>query len=173
MIPRHVQKGARPIEGYRWLTTRSTALVAWLLGAMLFLAASDKLFHLEGFYNAVASYALVPTFLESALPLPIIVAEVLLGLGLFTSRWRRTAAWAVAGLFGLFSIALASNLLIAPGSVCGCWFTLGANTPSGLHIAQNVTLLMLSVTIALEKTPMPSRGAGGQLLSTRPKSLDT
>ena len=150
----------------KWLHRRSTVLGSWFLGSVLLLAACDKLLHLEGFYNAVRSYALVPSSLESALPLPIILAEVTFGAGLFTLRWRRLAAWSVAGLFGVFSIGLAGNLFYTPGSVCGCWFTLGANTPSTLHIAQNVAMLLLGVTIALDRPPKPSRGAEGRLSAT-------
>ena len=142
-----------------WLVARSSTLGAWFLGTVLLLAATDKLLHLEGFYNAVGSYALVPSFLESALPLPIIFTEIALGATLFTSRWRRSAAWAAACLFGVFSIALTVNLFYAPGSVCGCWFTFGTNTPSTLHIAQDVAMLFLGLTIALDRYPNPSRGA--------------
>lgn len=159
--------GSRVFRLSRWLVARSTALGAWFLGSVLLLAATDKLFHLEGFYNAVGSYALVPSFLASALPLPIIIAEVTLGAGLLTSRWRRLAAWSAAGLFGVFSIALAGNLFYAPGSVCGCWFTLGMNTPSTLHITQNLTMLLLGVTIALGGSLKPSRGAEDLLSASR------
>lgn len=158
---------ARLFAFVKWLLERSTALGAWFLGSVLLLAACDKLLHLEGFYNAVRNYALVPSFLESALPLPIILAEVALGAGLFISRWRKLAAWSVAVLFGIFSIALAGNLFYAPGSVCGCWFTFGTNTPSALHIGQNVAMLLLGVTIALDKSLKPSRGAEDRLSATR------
>lgn len=146
-------------RAWDWLTRRSGSISAWFLGIVFLLVAIDKLFHLEGFYNAVASYAVVPSFLETAVPLPVIGAELAIAIGLFIPRCRRGAAWSAAGLLGVFSIALAGNLLYGPVSVCGCWFTLGANTPSTFHILQNVVMLLLAWTVTREVPRTTSREA--------------
>jgi uncharacterized membrane protein YphA (DoxX/SURF4 family) len=122
-------------------------LSAVFLALVFLFAGIDKIFHFDGFVNALASYAVVPTAVARYLALPVILSELWVGLGLLTPRWRRTAALAAASLLAVFTIALAVNLIYSPGSVCGCWFTITLGRSTRLHVLQNVVLLALAVSV--------------------------
>jgi len=122
-----------------------------VLAALFLYAGADKAFHYGGFVKALGGYVLVPDGLEGFLALPLILSEVLVGVGLLVRPWRSPAALLAAVLLSVFTLALAVNQHYAPGLECGCWFTvtLGKATPS--HILQNVLLLGLALSIWLDE----------------------
>lgn len=120
---------------------------AWFLALVFLFAGIDKAAHFEGFVNALASYAIVPAALASTLAPVVILAELWIGLGLLWPAWRGRAALLGAATLSIFTLALAHNQLYAPGSVCGCWFTFTLAESSGMHMAQNVVLVALALTV--------------------------
>jgi uncharacterized membrane protein YphA (DoxX/SURF4 family) len=122
-----------------------------VLAALFLYAGADKAFHYGGFVKALGGYVLVPDGLAGFLALPLILSEVLVGVGLLVRPWRSPAALLAAVLLSVFTLALAVNQHYAPGVECGCWFTvtLGKATPS--HILQNVLLLGLALSIWLDE----------------------
>lgn len=124
----------------------STGSVLFL--ALIFLYAGiDKLLHYGGFVNALSSYAVIPAELAPSLAPAVILAEIGLGLGLLRRRWRERSALAGATLLAAFTLVLGIHQLYAPGSECGCWFTLTLARGSGMHIVQNLVLIALALTV--------------------------
>lgn len=133
----------------------------WFLAAVFVYAGVDKLFHYGGFLTALESSVLVPASAAAFLAMPLILIEILVGAGLVTRRWRRHAAAAAAGLLFVFTAALTANVLYAaPGTPCGCWFTLTLGESNRIHIALNVALLALAASLIWTRDP-----EGGAALS--------
>jgi uncharacterized membrane protein YphA (DoxX/SURF4 family) len=130
-----------------WIRLLSVAFLA-----LLFLYAGvDKAFHYGGFVKALGNYVLVPDGAERFLALPVILSEVLVGAGLLVRSWRAPAALLAAVLLASFTVALAINQAYAPGVECGCWFTVTLGKASASHIAQNLLLLGLAVSVWLDE----------------------
>ncbi|MEE8524037.1 MAG: MauE/DoxX family redox-associated membrane protein [Thermoanaerobaculia bacterium] len=119
----------------------------WFLAAVFLFAGIDKAFHYDGFVNALRSYALIPELLAAPLAPAVILVELWVGLGLLLRSWRQRAALTGAAVLGVFTLALAVNQWVAPGSICGCWFTVTLAQSSGMHIVQNLVLFGLSLTV--------------------------
>jgi uncharacterized membrane protein YphA (DoxX/SURF4 family) len=94
---------------------------------------------------------IVPRGAESFLALPVVLSELLVGVGLLIKPWRPAAALLASIILATFTLALAINQRYAPGAECGCWFTvtLGKATPS--HVLQNLLLLGLSVSLFFDE----------------------
>jgi uncharacterized membrane protein len=114
-----------------------------VVAAILAFAGVDKLLHYEGFVNALRSYVLLPRGMAPILAPAVIAAELLVAVALFVRPWRSAAALAGAGLFVLFTTALAFNHLLGGRGICGCWFTVTLAQGTGMHVAQNLTLAAL------------------------------
>ncbi len=120
-------------------------LILFVLAAIFLFSGIDKAFHYEGFVNAVRDYVLVPPGVAPFLAMPVILAEVLTGIGLLLPGWRKTAALSAVLLLVIFTAALGVNHLYGSRGVCGCWFTITLAKSSGHHIAQNLLLALLAV----------------------------
>lgn len=117
------------------------------LGLFFLLVGFDKLFHYDEFVRSVDGYVIIPRGISQYVAYPIIFSEMWIGVGLLIRPWRKVAAMlAVLTLF-LFIVALSINYAYAPGSSCGCWFTLSSGTVSFLHIAQNVVFIGLAIFV--------------------------
>lgn len=124
--------------------------------ALVFLYAGlDKAAHYDGFVNAIGSYALVPDWMAPGLAPMIIGLELIIGLGLLLPARRFQAALAGALTLAAFTSALAVNLVVAPGSVCGCWFSITLAQSDEAHIALNLILATLALTLWWEGRNKP------------------
>jgi len=130
-------------------TVRSISL--WFLAALFLYAGLDKAFHFPGFVKALGGYVLVPDGIERFLALPVLLTELLVGVGLLIKPWRLSAALLATVLLFAFTIALAVNQRYAPGAECGCWFTVTLGRATGSHIVQNLLLLGLSLSLWLDE----------------------
>jgi uncharacterized membrane protein YphA (DoxX/SURF4 family) len=130
----------------RWLSILSCGFLA----LVFVYAGIDKAVHYDGFLNALGTYAVIPAALAPGLGPVVILAELAIGLGLLWSSWRRRAALAGALLLAAFTFALAIQFFVAPGSVCGCWFSVTLAQSDGAHIALNLILLGLALTCWLD-----------------------
>ena len=91
--------------------------------ALIFLFSSlDKLIHYGGFVNALSNYVLVPHGTAPYLAIPVISAELLIGIGLLLSPWRRQAALTAVFVLLGFTAAIYLNKLYGSNGICGCWF---------------------------------------------------
>lgn len=138
---------------------------AILLAAVLLFAGGDKALHYGGFVRALDSYVVVPDGVEGYLALPVILAELALGVGLLVPATRRRAAMGSTALLSVFTVALVINQRLAPEAPCGCTFTLTLGAGDGLHVALNLLLIAVALGLALESPAEPtasirSPGAG-------------
>jgi uncharacterized membrane protein YphA (DoxX/SURF4 family) len=133
-------------------TVRTISLL--FLAALFLFAALDKAFHYDGFIKALRGYVIVPQGAESMLAPPVVLSELLVGVGLLIRPWRSAAALLASILLAIFTLALVINQRYAPGAECGCWFTvtLGKATPS--HVFQNLLLLGLSLSLFFDERAM-------------------
>lgn len=134
-------------------------LSIFFLSALFLYAGIDKALHYGGFINALNGYVLIPKGFGPQLALPLILCELLVGVGLLVRSWRSGAAMLASGLLGLFTTAIAVNSYYAPGTVCGCWFTITLGEATATHVLQNLVLLGLASTIWLNE-----RWTGGERL---------
>lgn len=142
------------IEASGRMATVMLMLSTYFLALIFLFAGIDKLYHYDGFLNALNSYVLVPKGAAEFLAAPLIMAEICTGLGLLAVGWRRTAALAATVLLGIFIVALAFNYFFQPGSICGCWFTITLAKGTKLHVLQNSVLLGLALSIWFELTKL-------------------
>lgn len=152
----------------RWWTRASSLFLS-----LLFLgSALDKVFHYGGFVKALGSYVLLPRALAGVVGPVVIVTEVWVGLGLLWPRWRHQAAAVSVGLLALLTVALVGNTVYAPGSICGCWFTLTVGRASGGHVLLNLLFLAVAATLWWDtrSSPTPSPSSVSRLSKSAPGS---
>lgn len=133
-------------------------LPIYFVGIVLIAAGVDKVFHYEGFVQALGAYAIFPQVLAPYGAAPVILLELAVGVGLFVGPWRRPALVLAAGMLTVFTVALAVNYFLRPGSVCGCWFTVTLGKATGSHILQNLIWLSLILIGWWEERVRPLSG---------------
>lgn len=139
------------------MDSKVTLISCWFLGMIFLYAGFDKLFHYEGFVRALSSYSVFPSGAPRYMASSIILVELVVGLGLLRSRWRKSAALLSAGMLFIFTLALAINYWTNPEAICGCWFTITLGRGTGQHILQNLIMAGLSLTVFLtEKKEAPA-----------------
>lgn len=121
--------------------------VATFIAILLVFTGLDKAFHYDGFVRALTNYVLVPPQAAPYLAAPVIVIEVVLGVGLLLPGWKRPAALVTVLLIGLFTGAVLINYLYGSRGVCGCWFSLTLASGTGMHIAQNLLIIILGLDL--------------------------
>jgi uncharacterized membrane protein len=127
------------------------ALSLGFLAALFLYAGVDKALHFAGFMRALSGYVIVPDGMERFLGLPVVLAELLVGMGLLMKPWRQPAALLASVLLLTFTLALAINQRYAPGAECGCWFTVTLGRASGSHVLQNLLLFGLASSLWLDE----------------------
>jgi Methylamine utilisation protein MauE len=137
----NINQGAGRFAGY----VQKIAIA--MMVALFAFSSVDKMFHYDGFLNALRDYSLIPLGAAKYFGLPIIIAEAMISIGLIEKQWRRFSSLAAAGMLGLFSVALSINSLYGKRGICGCWFTITLAQGTTLHILQNVFLICLLVSI--------------------------
>lgn len=133
------------------------------LAAIFLFSGLDKIFHYQGFVNALRDYVLVPRGTAPYFSMPLIGVELLVGVGLLLKPWRRQAALTAAGLLALFTLAIALNYHYGGRGICGCWFTITLSKSTGMHLAQNILFFCLALQIWMDaraverrQTPAPA-----------------
>lgn len=128
------------------MKTLNVVILATL--TLLFLGAGvDKIFHYEGFLNALRNYVLVPRGVAPILGPAVIAAELLAAVGLLVPRWRREGALSAAALLALFTAATSTNHLLGGRGICGCWFTVTLAQGTTAHVVQNFMFLVLALLV--------------------------
>jgi uncharacterized membrane protein YphA (DoxX/SURF4 family) len=130
------------------------AMVLFLAAIFLF-SSLDKVFHYDGFVNALRDYVLVPHGTAPFLAIPVICAELLIGVGLLLPPWRRQAALTAVFVLLAFTAAIGLNKLYGSNGICGCWFTITLAKSSEIHLLQNLLLTALAANIWWEQRRRP------------------
>jgi uncharacterized membrane protein YphA (DoxX/SURF4 family) len=100
-----------------WLTVRTQIA----LGIFFVVAALPKIADPPSFAHMVYNYRLLPGPLVNLAALTMPWAELLMGIALICGIWRRTAAWLVGALLGVFIVAISINLIRGNAIDCGCF----------------------------------------------------
>ncbi len=125
--------------------------IALLLAAIFLFSGIDKIFHYQGFLNALFDYVLVPRGSTTTLAPLVIVSELMIGVGLLVAPWRRQAALAAGALLAIFSIAVAFNFFYGNRGICGCWFTITLAKSTEMHLLQNLLLTSLAFSLGWQR----------------------
>jgi hypothetical protein len=132
------------------------------LGLLLVAAAWYKLSSLRQFTAIVTDYQLLPQFLVSPTAFLVPLAELVFGLAWLTAFAIPWVAPLTAGMFALYALAIAINLLRGRLHIsCGCGLggTSAENQPLSWMLVLRNTLL---VAVALQAlTPVSGRALGG------------
>jgi len=131
-------------------------LILFTMAAVFLFSSLDKIFHYEGFVNALQNYMLIPSGFGSSLAMPVILIELLIGIGLLIKPWRSSAALLATAMLLLFTLALSVNHLYGGRGICGCWFTITLAQSTELHLLQNLMMSALSLSIWWEARRSPS-----------------
>lgn len=121
--------------------------ITFFLAAVLIFSGIDKLLHYQGFINALRDYVIIPKSTAVWLALPVILCELMIGVSLLIRPWRRPALLATAALLSVFTVALATNHAFGGRAICGCWFTITLARGTMSHIAQNLIMAVLALTV--------------------------
>lgn len=139
------------------MTDRLLAAGRIALGALFAYAALVKVPDMAAFAGDVANYRVAPAAAVPFLAASVVGVELLAGLALIAGLAARGAALVVAGLLGVFMVALSQALLRGIDLRCGCF---GDQAPaSWWRVAEDAGLLAVAVAVAL-------RGPG-RMLSRR------
>lgn len=122
-----------------------------LLAVIFVFSGVDKILHYQGFVNALSDYVLVPRGTAPLLAVPVIVVELMIGLGLLVRPWRQAAALTAAVTLALFTAALGFNQAYGGRGICGCWFTITLAKSTHMHLLQNLFLAALAVNLWWEE----------------------
>mgnify|MGYP001552602999 CR=1 FL=1 len=135
--------------------------VSLALGLLLLGAAWHKLATARQFSAVVADYRLLPPALAPSVARTVPALEILLGLGWIGGLAIPVVAPATAVMFGIYTVAIAINLLRGRVHLsCGCGLGSGAteNQPlSWMLVLRNLLLLAASL---LPLAPVTGRSTG-------------
>ncbi|UCG21451.1 MAG: DoxX family membrane protein [Deltaproteobacteria bacterium] len=91
------------------------------IGGLFIYASIYKINYAGEFAETIASYQLVPFWAVNVLALVMPWTELFCGLLLVAGIRTRSVATMIAAMLGLFTLALAINLLRGAPIVCGCF----------------------------------------------------
>jgi hypothetical protein len=133
-------------------------LLRTLLSFVLLRAAWHKSRDLAAFRNALSDYALLPRAGVPAAALGLAVAELATAAALLVPATSQAAAWAAAGLLGLYSLAIALNLLRGRREIdCGCGGPAGGRPLGEALLLRNALLGAAAVACT---APVAARALG-------------
>lgn len=132
------------------------------LGTIFLLSGIAKLSNLRAFGEVVRDYRVVPAMFSRAVTFAIPSIEVVLGVSLLVGIRERMAAYAVAVLLLVFSVAMAVNLARGRRISCGCLGTVSRKEISLFAITRNIALLSCALAVGFHAPDVLSMGGFGQ-----------
>ena len=134
--------------------TRPRPIFFWLARiavAALFLGAcAAKIRDPEAFALAVHRYRILPGLWVNPVAIFLPWLELVCGLAILAGppRWRTAAAFLVAGMLVVFSIAISLNIARGIEASCGCFTTRAdAAVSDGWNLLRNAALVWLSLAV--------------------------
>jgi hypothetical protein len=139
--------------------------LARLAVAGLFLAACiAKIRDPEAFALAVHRYRILPGSLVNAMALILPWIEFVSAVAVL-SPWRAAGALLIAGMLGVFTVAISLNLVRGIESSCGCFSTRAdAAVSDGWNLVRNGALIWLSLAVFLDAFRAAGGRAGSRVL---------
>ncbi len=129
-------------------------LLAIALAAIFAGSAAAKFVDLDLFEGAVANYRLVPGWLERPVAWAVPLCETACAAGLLFAATRPAAAAALMILLGVFSGAIAVNLVRGRRDIdCGCFGPALRQELGGSLVARNFVLIFAAFVLELSAAP--------------------
>lgn len=97
---------------------------------------------------SVAGYRLLPHFIVTPFGVILPYFEIILGAYLAVGLFTRAAAWVAAGLFTVFTLAVASAAARGLTVSCGCFGANHVEHPTWLHVTGDALLVLGAILIA-------------------------
>jgi uncharacterized membrane protein YphA (DoxX/SURF4 family) len=134
---------------------RVVLLASRLVLAVVFIVAGAlKLRDPVGFANDVANYQFMPA-LAPLLAATLPCLEIVVGLALLFTRWRRAAALCAAALMAMFTVAAGTAYARGLDVACGC-FGSTSGAISWTTLVRDLALLVAAIlVVALERRSSP------------------
>jgi hypothetical protein len=123
-------------------------LARLVLGAVFVFAGAVKVFNPQLFAAEIDHYSLLPVALINFTAITLPWVELLGGLLLLTGFWVRASATLLAGLTGVFLVAVLTVLVRGLKIKCGCFGTVGTEFVGWGNIALDTVLLALAAWLA-------------------------
>jgi uncharacterized membrane protein len=125
------------------------AFTVTLLAAMFLAAGVSKLRALETFEGVVYNFRLLPEILVRPVAYTLPFVELAVAIALLMPMSRSYGAWAAAALLGVFTVAVAINLLRGRREIdCGCFNSELKQNLSGGLVLRNLALMTLALWLA-------------------------
>jgi uncharacterized membrane protein YphA (DoxX/SURF4 family) len=135
---------------------RIVLLAARLVLAVVFIGAGAlKLRDPVGFANDVANYQLMPA-LAPLLAATLPCLELVVGVALLFTRWRRAAALCAAGLMAMFTLAAGTAYARGLDVACGC-FGSTSGAISWTTLVRDLALFAAAIFVIVFERARPSR----------------
>jgi Methylamine utilisation protein MauE len=126
------------------------AFTVTLFAAVFLAAGVSKLRALETFAGVVQNFRLLPERLAPVVAYTLPAVEVAVAAALLMPLSRSYGAWAAAGLLGIFTVAVAINLLRGRREIdCGCFSSELKQRLSWWLVMRNVALAGLALWLGI------------------------
>jgi uncharacterized membrane protein YphA (DoxX/SURF4 family) len=144
-------------------------LVRLLLGGVFVHASMDKILHTGDFAGVIANYRILPDSLVNLAAVILPWLELFLGGFLILGIWVPGAALACNMLLGVFSLALAFNLLRGLDIDCGCFrvsLEAASRDSMVMYILRDACFLGLGIYLLSQQSPEKRRLFSGVFLKS-------
>ncbi len=112
-----------------------------VLSGVFVVAGGLKALNPEQFWVDVQNFQILPHWGNVAVALYLPYVEILCGVGVWHRRWGLGALGLIAGMMGVFIVALGSAWWRGLDITCGCFGGGGAKNQYGLWFARNFGIL--------------------------------
>lgn len=125
------------------------------LGILLLAAGVGKLLNVADFQKAIRAYRLLPPAIAPSVSVVLPVVEIAAGLALVCGVFRPLPQYAASGLFVVFAIGVAVNLLRGNDRLaCGCFGSSG-KAVSWQIVMRNVGLIGIALASTEHLVALP------------------
>ena len=124
------------------------AFAGGILTVVLLAAAIGKLADLRGFRRVLAGYGWIPLPLQVPISIVLPALEFVCAVVVWTPLWRPGALLTCAVLLS-FNVVLVFAIATGRRVECGCFGSGSSDRVSGVAIARNIVLAVLSLAIVL------------------------
>ena len=142
-----------PTEVLPLLSQITTASMTVFLASLCLIASTHKFSNLSGYKKIVEAYDILPLPVIGMAARGLPMFELLIGIAILVPTTFSVAAFAIAGLFTLYTIAMLSTILRGKAlEDCGCgrpaYVNGRAQVLSFWHIIRNTLLVVMALWVA-------------------------
>src|SRR5574341_2543481 len=124
-----------------------TVYARWFVGGLLLMASIAKASNIAEFASTIELFRLTPRPLSRFIAISVIGLELAAGLGLIAGLGMHLAILIAVGLFSLFALAIAINLIRQNLVNCTCFGPYFREKISWRTLVRNVLLISLCLVV--------------------------